>query len=238
MDDKPVQDRTPAEAGSRFWAPEPSPAERDPALVGRGQRRGAVSGLLRRRSRPVGRGNSVTDTGRRPEGRERRQRPAEPGSAAADGKPATKRRFWVPEPSLPVWRPTGQYWEYGPSAGAPRAAAAPPRSAAPPLGDASQRGGAVSGLLSRRSRPVGRGTVLRTRAAGRRAASGGSVARSPAPPGGSATRSGAQKQESPPLGGSVRRASQIAHRGLRGQVRTAAVRIAQWHEGTPFAPRL
>ena len=42
-----------------------------------------------------------------------------------------------------------------------------------------------------------------------------------------ATSGLAPKKESPPLGGSVRRASQIAHRGLRGQVRTAAVRIAQ-----------
>ena len=40
----------------------------------------------------------------------------------------------------------------------------------------------------------------------------------------------AQKWKSPPLGGSVRRASQIAHRGLRGQVRTAAVCIAQCQE--------
>jgi hypothetical protein len=67
--------------------------------------------------------------------------------------------------------------------------------------------------LIRRSGPVCRGdsvvhTARRLEGRERRKllrASGGAVS--------------AQKQESPPLGGSVRRASQIAHRGLRGQVR-------------------
>ena len=46
------------------------------------------------------------------------------------------------------------------------------------------------------------------------------------------------KRGKPAARGSVRRASQIAHRGLRGQVRTTAVRIAQWRDGIPLHCRL